>query len=55
MKKDKCFTIELFMYLIFDFKTEFLKLGSLCEVIEPINFRKEMIEEINKLKLNYKK
>lgn len=53
-EKENYFKIELFLHLSFDFKMEILKLGSLCEVIEPIHFRNEMIEEINKLKLNYK-
>ncbi len=53
-EKENYFIIELFLHLNFDFRMEILKLGSLCEVIEPIHFRNEMIEEINKLKNIYK-
>lgn len=52
-EKENYFIIELFLHLNFDFRMEILKLGSLCEVIEPAHFRKEMIEEINELKKNY--
>lgn len=53
-ENENYFIIELFLHLNFDFRMEILKLGSLCEVIEPIHFRNEMIEEINKLKNIYK-
>lgn len=53
-EKENYFILELFLHLNFDFRMEILKLGSLCEVIEPIHFRNEMIEEISKLKNIYK-
>lgn len=53
-EKENYFIIELFLHLNFDFRMEILKLGSLCEVIEPTHFRNEMIEEKNKLKNIYK-
>lgn len=49
------FKLEFFIQLSHDFKTEILKLGSFCEVLEPIHFRNEVIEEINRLKNIYKK
>ena len=52
-ERESYFKIELFLYLNFDFRMELLKLGSLCEVLEPIHFRNEMIEELNKLIKKY--
>jgi predicted DNA-binding transcriptional regulator YafY len=48
------FTVELYVHTTFDFKMEILKLGSLCEVIEPKHLRNEIIEEVKKLKNIYK-
>lgn len=44
-EKDKCFTIELFMYSISDFIIEILRFSKWCEVIDPKNFKGEMIVE----------
>ncbi|WP_396188781.1 helix-turn-helix transcriptional regulator [Flavobacterium sp.] len=53
-EKENYFIIELFLHLNFDFRMEILQLGSLCEVLEPVYFRNEIIEEIKKLNKNYK-
>lgn len=47
------FKLEFFIQLSHDFKTEILKLGSLCEVLEPKQLRKEIKEEINKISRLY--
>ncbi len=53
-EKENTFTIELFMHPTFDFIMEILRFCKWCEVLEPVYFRNEIIEEIKKLNKNYK-
>lgn len=53
-EKENYFIIELFLHLNFDFRMEILKLGSLCEVIEPKQLRAEIKEVINRMYKVYK-
>jgi predicted DNA-binding transcriptional regulator YafY len=53
-EKENYFIIELFLHLNFDFRMEILKLGSLCEVLEPKQLRAEIKEVINRMYKVYK-
>ncbi len=53
-EKENYFIIELFLHLNFDFRMEILKLGNLCEVLEPKQLRAEIKEVINRMYKVYK-
>jgi predicted DNA-binding transcriptional regulator YafY len=47
------FILELFIHSTHDFVMEILKLGSWCEVLEPINLREQVKEVIGNINLKY--